>query len=517
MADLPPVPETTGRLQLLITAAEAYPAFERLILRAEREVVMGFRIFDPRTLLRTPEAQKVGTTWSDLIVDALRRGVRVTLWLSDFDAAAATDLHISTWNTVRILCGVREMAGEAGKNLTIHPRLHPARPGTLPRLFFSPIIRMRLSSVAKQAMKEAREGESRGLSLMPGVRAMLKRRFGDGMPSWPVSHHQKLASVDGRWLYIGGLDLNERRWDTLDHDQGSEGTWHDIQALIDDPALAEAGRAHLMNFDDVTEARARPVAAPGLLRTISARRKKSHFFRFSPREVLKEIEECHHVRIAESSHLIYLETQFFRDRGLARALAERAQKMSGLKLILVVPGAPETVAFNEPPDLDGRYGDYLQLWCIEHVRRAFGPERLLIASPAQPRQLDERDSLAPRAKIAGAPIIYLHAKLSVFDGRSAIVSSANLNGRSLHWDTEAGVELTGQNEVDLVRRRIQKFWLNEPADLFPLDDAFQHWTDRVEENGRLPPEKRRGFLVPYDEAAAVETSVRLPGVPEAMV
>ncbi len=43
-----------------------------------------------------------------------------------------------------------------------------------------------------------------------------------------------------------------------------------------------------------------------------------------------------------------------------------------------------------------------------------------------------------RDRLGGAPMIYVHAKVSIFDRSAAIVSSANLNGRSLRWDTEAG-------------------------------------------------------------------------------
>ncbi|WP_373356359.1 phosphatidylserine/phosphatidylglycerophosphate/cardiolipin synthase family protein [Pseudoroseicyclus sp. CXY001] len=510
--------EGAGRIRLLITAEEAYPTFERLVLSAEREIVMGFRIFDPQTELRSAEGLAIGRTWVDLLVHALRRGVDIRLWLSDFDGAAATDLHQGTWKTVSILTGIRELAGaEAPGTLTVLPRLHPSRPGTLARVLLTPLIRTRLSKVAREALKEKREGHGQGLKTMPGVSAMLRRRFGQGMPSWPVTHHQKLASVDGRWLYIGGLDLNERRWDTRGHDQVSQGTWHDLQVLIDDPGLAEAGRAHLENFDDVTEARADPVPAAGLLRTISARRRKSHPFRLGPKKVVTEIETRHHARIKRATRLIYLETQFFRDRDLARALAARAREVPDLKLILVMPAAPETAAFDDPPTLDARYGDYLQLACLDIVRAAFGEERMLVASPVQPRVCRDDDCPAPRACLAGAPIVYLHSKLSVFDGAAAILSSANLNGRSLHWDTEAGVELTAEDEVSHIRKRIQEMWLGEPAELHPLDDAFDHWVEAVHRNAAEPPSERHGFLVPYDPAAARAQAVPLPLVPPEMV
>jgi phospholipase D1/2 len=45
----------------------------------------------------------------------------------------------------------------------------------------------------------------------------------------PATHHQKLAVFDRRRLYIGGLDLDERRWDTPEHDRPGAETWQDLQ------------------------------------------------------------------------------------------------------------------------------------------------------------------------------------------------------------------------------------------------------------------------------------------------
>ncbi len=47
-------------------------------------------VFDPLTPLLSPEAQRIGDTWVDLLVDALNRGVDITLHLSDFDPLVAT-------------------------------------------------------------------------------------------------------------------------------------------------------------------------------------------------------------------------------------------------------------------------------------------------------------------------------------------------------------------------------------------------------------------------------------------
>lgn len=77
----------------LLTAAEAFPTFERLVLNAHTEVIASFRIFDPSTQLLSEEARTIGRDWADLLAHGLRRGVTVRLTLADFDPVMAPELH----------------------------------------------------------------------------------------------------------------------------------------------------------------------------------------------------------------------------------------------------------------------------------------------------------------------------------------------------------------------------------------------------------------------------------------
>ena len=88
--------------EVLLTAAEAFPAFERAVLSARREIWGSFRIFDLETLLRSQEARLIGETWFDLMVHTLGRGVRVRMVLTDFDPVVRPRLHALTWRSVRV-------------------------------------------------------------------------------------------------------------------------------------------------------------------------------------------------------------------------------------------------------------------------------------------------------------------------------------------------------------------------------------------------------------------------------
>ncbi|MDF0600848.1 phospholipase D-like domain-containing protein [Psychromarinibacter sp. C21-152] len=506
--------------QILITAAEAYPAFERRVLAAEREVILGFRIFDPLTRLRSSEAREVGETWLDLLEHTLRRGVRVEIHLSDFDPIAATQLHALCWRSVRMLCALWELAGpSAGARLSLFPEIHPAKTGRIARIFFWPIVAAKMRQIVRHEETGAKPSHRRRvLKYLPGIAYLRDRYKGRPALSFPATHHHKLAVIDDRWLFIGGLDVNERRWDDWDHNRPAQLTWHDVQVLAEDPVRATSARRHLQTFNDAAAGRHEVVDAPGLLRTLARDQSRRRPWTMGPGTVADEIATCHREAIGRTEKLVYIETQFFRDRRIARWLARRGREEPDLKMILLLPGAPETVAFEETPKLDGRFGDFLQARCIRRIRRAFG-KRLLIASPVQRRAANGVDMDADRATLRGAPIVYLHAKVSVFDDRLGLVSSANLNGRSLRWDTEAGIALKDPAQVAGLRQRLSAHWWPEVPgiDALPVDRMFGVWRRLLRENAAEEPDERTGFLVPYDRRAAEETAIALPGVPEEMV
>ena len=506
-------------VETLITAQEAYPAFERKVLEARHSIVIGFRVFDPLTRLHSTEAQRIGETWVDLLVDALNRGVEITVKLSDFDPLVATDLHRDTWHSVRILSAIPELAGPDAARLTVKPLLHPARIGPLLGLLTAPLVMLRKRHLKKRLVTASDPATRNTLLEVPGVRYALSQTDPRRPGSFPASHHQKVAVIDDRWTYIGGLDLDERRFDSTEHDQLADETWHDVQLLIDDANLAKSARTHLDSFDAVTcGAKQPPPAAPPLLRTISTSHRKPGLWTFSPKSVVTEIQEAHARRISAAQQLIYLETQFFRDTGIARLLARRARQNSDLRLILILPGAPETIAFADRPGLDGRIGDYLQTKCLRLIKRAF-EDRLIVASPVQPRAPQPSEQQSDRAALHDAPLVYVHAKVSVFDDAAAIVSSANLNGRSMKWDTELGVELTDPAVVRNVRQRCLEHWMNGDleTDSMAPDAVFDLLKAVVERNAKHAPARRNGFLVPYDLSAAERSALAVPGVPDEMV
>ncbi|WP_254448993.1 phospholipase D family protein [Thalassococcus sp. S3] len=485
---------------VLTTAQEAWPAFEAAVLDAEQEISGGFRIFDFSTKLISEKARAIGDTWFDLIEHVVRRGVRFRLVVSDFDPVMATPLHETTWRTMRQAAALAEVLGpEAAERFIVVPSMHPARAGVLPWLTFLPTVLAKMRARLRTLNKARLERQAIGLD--PQALPTLNT----------VSHHQKMAVIDRQVLYIGGLDLNPRRFDTPDHDCIAAATWSDVQLLLRGDEAEEAAQ-HLDTFLD--EISGRKPARPGrhIRRTLSAPR-RVNVWALSPRTLLREIEEDHVQAFQKARHLIYIETQFLRSSIIADALIAAAEDRAKLSLILVLPAVPEDVAFEGNLGLDARYGMALGAKNVQRVQAAFDG-RGCIATPVLPR-MAARDAVSV---LAGSPIIHVHNKVLICDDDFAMVGSANLNGRSMRWDTETALRITERDRIDkLWRACCAHWWSDLPEEGRAIETAAAWWQTAVKRNTVSLPERRNGFLVSHDAEKMQDYQQHLPGVTEDIV
>jgi phosphatidylserine/phosphatidylglycerophosphate/cardiolipin synthase-like enzyme len=521
-----PTSTQQGPVGIHLTAAEAYPALEEAFLAAETEIWASFLVFDLKTRLRSDAAGAVGRTWFDLLVHVLRRGVAINFVISDADPIARPEMHRDATRSLRMFCAAAEIAGP-GARLNIDVTRHPGETGLALRALIWPYIQRKLWKSAGKLNRLTPEHRTAALRDMPGLVANMRiRPDGKVVPClwylprlFPATHHQKLAVFDRRLLYIGGLDLDERRYDTPEHRQKGSQTWHDLQLTLEGPAVAEA-QQHLEQFRDIVGGTKVARTFRRLLVTVS-RHRAFNLFHFGPEPVVSAIVTGHAVLAQRAQRLIYLESQYFRDSGFARHLARMARQNPQLTLILILPAAPDEVAFDKRQGLDSRFGEALQARALRTIRKAFG-NRLFVGSPAQQRRADAQTDTGTdadgRDSLHGAPLVYVHAKVSLFDDQSAIVSSANLNGRSFYWDTEAGVYLNKSSDVADLRRRVMAHWLPEDAgpEAFATETAAKTWGIIARRNARARPEDRKGFLLPHDFAAAEAFGRSVPLIPEEM-
>jgi phosphatidylserine/phosphatidylglycerophosphate/cardiolipin synthase-like enzyme len=499
----------------LVTASEAYPELERLFLTAEREIIGSFRIFDPETKLRSEEGRAIGETWWDLVCHTLSRGVKIDLTICDFDPVFALDLHQKTWRTIRQLTTAREYCD--GCQLNVRAAMHPATVGTLKRMLFWPLYNSKVRKHRAALDKEDGNRRSYLLDISPGLKRILDKvgPWGLAPAQYPATHHQKLGIADRRTMFIGGLDLNERRYDDPHHNRPGEQTWHDVSVLTSGPHVEDALH-HLETFwhEDPSPQPLRRRPDITFVRTLSVNGNRG-ILNLSPLNRLSEIEDAHLDLFASAERLIYLETQYFRSRRISRALAKAARRNRELGLILVIPAAPDDVAFEGSDSMDARFGEFLQARAVRRVLRAFG-HRAFVAMTARPVPNGRHD----RSSAKGAELVYIHSKISIADDARAIVSSANLNGRSMRWDTEAGLDIDDPEIVSNLRQRLFAHWLPEDdadPNLFSLDTAQHAWAELARRNSHEHPTARKGFILPYDVRAAENFGRNLPLVPPEMV
>lgn len=517
----------TNRVTPLIEAAEAFPAFEAAALDARREILFGMRLFEANLPLYGDRAKAAGfETWAELLAARAADGVDVRILLSDFEPTVATDLHRDAWVSIEGFNAAAEAAGADGQ-LAVIAGLHQGELGRIARALFWPAVRFRLGGVALKA-------ESSGdleLEDRPGLWAYFRRRGRSlayhkraRMRLWPATHHQKLAVFDGEKAIVGGIDLARRMYDTAAHDRPAADTWHDVSVLVEGPAAA-AARAHLHAEWNANTPRfnaratrmgaprgaflktvspipdpARPPAGPettGFLRTRSRRSRSP--FAFGPKPYVVEIEQALVESIAKAERLIYLETQFLRSPVIADALVGAARRLENGRLIVLLPAAPEDVAFNGNSNSDARHGEWLQAEAVAKVLRAWD-DRAGVFALAQPRSVAKAPE-HPRALLEKAPIVYIHAKVAIFDRAEAIVGSANLNGRSMRWDTETAVRWRDPEGVAVFLDRLWNIHFVEGAP-GPQEDPLEAWRGRAASNFLSDPSDRKGFILPYDQERA---------------
>ncbi|MCA1336581.1 phospholipase D family protein [Pseudooceanicola marinus] len=504
----------------LVTAAEMFPALETLCLQAKSEVLMSFRIFDPRTRLHSAEAEALELkTWADLVAHVAARGVKMRLLIADFDPVFTPDLHRDAWDAGAGFAAGLLSHTQAEDTAEFHGAevlvaQHQASA--------APVWKRIFGSRVRASVEDLRQRNPERLTPL-----QLRALSGD-VTLRPASLHQKLAVADGRQAIIGGLDVDERRWDDESHEQRAEDTWHDVSLRVSGAVAGDIRRHFADCWSRAQKAGAASFAAeaspvestaplpdkhmsamgPRLLRTQSQPRRGP--LRLGPKPAITEHEEAHLAAFDSAEKLIYLESQFFRHMPLARALARAAERAPRLNCILVLPTEPERVIFNGDTSIDARHELALQLRCLNHVRRAFG-DRLAVVAPAQPRP-------APRhtpKPLYGAGVIYLHSKVTLVDDKLAILGSANLNGRSMRWDTEASLQFHDTASIRALRKRLMKSWLQDHMkDIDP--HCADDWTALAHAEAGRDPEARSAHILPWPERRNRRLARFLPVLPPEM-
>ena len=539
----PPFPARPGnRVTPLIEAADMYPALERRVLAATDQVWLAFRIFDPNTATRSEEAKTLGLgDWTALIRHVIEAGVTVRLLLADFEPIMADHLHGGSWSTFRTLRAMSaHLPADVQERLQIIVIQHEGELGFGTRQLLRIVVGVQVARLLRRMGAEGNDPADL-LSVRPGLwrhhrldaNGRPRYRIGHAPRLWPATYHQKFAVIDGRAAIVGGLDVDERRYDDKRHRQRADRTWHDLSVAIEGPAVVDAAahfrdcwNAELPRFRAIAEhwtsgtdralaldplasidalpAVSEPVgeATVQAVRTVSSR--DHRLFAVGPKPRVMEIGEAHRRLIGTAERSLYIEAQFFRYKDAARWIVEQARAKPELEVIIVLPSAPEEVAYDGDRRTPHRHGEWLQMRNLETLQRSLG-DRLgvfMLAKPAAATGV-EKEFIADRGTVFGAGTIYLHAKLLIVDDCRALVSSANINGRSLRWDTEFGVLWDDAAGVSAFRRQAWSQLLadNEDGNV-DLGEGLKTWRRIALTNVTVAPADRQGFIVPHKLARA---------------
>jgi phosphatidylserine/phosphatidylglycerophosphate/cardiolipin synthase-like enzyme len=375
-----------------------------------------------------------------------------------------------------------------------------------------------------------------GLDTRPGLWRHLAweegkpTAFKPGPPPrlWPATYHQKFVVVDGEKAVIGGLDLDERRWDDRRHRQRANETWHDISALVEGPAVEDAARhfGRLWNrelpryretvkewtgscgrelmLDPLTDIALIPTVAETpdgsarvqLVRTLS--RKSPSPFAIGPRHGIREIKAAHRSVILSARRLLYIEAQFFRSKAGADWIERALRENPALEVIILIANAPEEIAFEGQTDnLAHRHGEHLQARALGRLLRKAGPQRVGLFTLAKQEavQRNEEKFEETRGTAFGSGLIHIHSKLLIADDDVCLLSSANINGRSFEWDTELGFIWSEQGDRIAEFRR--KLWWQLFGGTLPEQLNLEGWRDLARFNSGAEPHDRKGFVLPY--------------------
>jgi phosphatidylserine/phosphatidylglycerophosphate/cardiolipin synthase-like enzyme/uncharacterized membrane protein YdjX (TVP38/TMEM64 family) len=276
------------------------------------------------------------------------------------------------------------------------------------------------------------------------------------------SHHQKVVVIDDAVAFVGGLDLTHCRWDSSEHrardprrrhpEGGDCLPFHDVQMAVDGPCAAALGRLVRERWHRAT-GRTPAVTGPdetgdlwppGIPVDVSgvevaiARTEPAHQHWPEVREIRRLYLDA-----IESAHRhVYLENPYFSAGEIAHALANR----------LTEPGGPEVVLVSRCRDsgwLEPSTMRVLRARLHRRLREADRNERYGAFRPVVPGLEDG--------------FVNVHSKLLIVDDELVTIGSANINNRSMAYDTECNlaVEASGDDRVRQAIRRLRHRLLAE--------------------------------------------------------
>ncbi|MCJ7421547.1 phospholipase D-like domain-containing protein [Sphingomicrobium astaxanthinifaciens] len=257
----------------------------------------------------------------------------------------------------------------------------------------------------------------------------IKVKFDSAHP-YGASHHQKLIVVDGNLAFCGGIDVTGGRWDTRKHEDDVKvrrtpdgeqyEPWHDVSMAIYGKAAEVLGE---LAYDRWERAGAKPITPINDLsdwpfdgavtasdvNVAIARTRGEH--RDAPE--IREIETLFTDLIIQAKRYIYIETQYFASRKITSAIAQRLTQSDSPEIVVIMPESAE---------------GWLEQVVMDTARAKF------VTKLKSYDRYGKFNIFHPYTAQGAA--IYVHAKVMIVDDVVLRVGSANINNRSMGFDSE---------------------------------------------------------------------------------
>lgn len=313
------------------------------------------------------------------------------------------------------------------------------------------------------------------------------------------SHHQKLVLLlhrdrhDDDVAFVGGIDLCHGRRDderhegdpqaeVLDPAFGPRPPWHDIQAEVHGPAVADLTETFRERWNDETPLERghfrlggiasrgtseseRPDPLPPFTATLPAMGShavqvlrtyptKRPPYPFAP-EGERSIARMYTKALGRARSFIYVEDQYFWSEEIASLYEAALKRAPDLRLIVVVPRHPDRNGMISGPT--NRLG---QLTMMKSLARA-GGDRVAVYDLENER----------------GDAIYVHAKVVVIDDVFAMLGSDNMNRRSWTHDSELSIAVLDEERDE--REPRDPAGLGDGARRFARDLRLRLWREHL--------------------------------------
>jgi phosphatidylserine/phosphatidylglycerophosphate/cardiolipin synthase-like enzyme len=162
-------------------------------------------------------------------------------------------------------------------------------------------------------------------------------------------HHEKVAVIDDRVAFVGGVDatdLKGDRFDSSDHVIRNEIGWHDATTLLRGPIVADVARHFSMRWHEITGQRLpepEPSEEHGSVELQLVRTIPEHVYDAVPKGEFR-ILEAYAGAFASAQKLIYLENQYLWSPEIVDILAEKLRHppTDDFRVVVVLPSRPNT-------------------------------------------------------------------------------------------------------------------------------------------------------------------------------